>query len=492
MRKGTNEMVQERTTTQFVQRTNVAELQSGPIPDRGISAEVAAHLGIRLEYDSERRISHHYYPYGPSSWKVRALPKSFTVQGGLPNQFFGQDQAVGGKTLIITEGELDCAAVCQAHLNHYKRFYPVVSLASASDMKAPIAQRDWLKSFESVVLLLDSDEAGQSATEKLARIIGIDRVKIGTLPQKDASEALSADPTGKTILQAIWSALPYSPAGVVQGEELWSAYQDRLSTVSIPYPDCMRGINDKTKGMRMGEITLFTSGTGSGKSTLIKEIILHLLYTSDDKIGLVSLEESPGDTIEKLITMVARKKEPSEDEAREAFDKITGGDKFLLLDHQGSVSDSSLTDKIEELCLLGCKYIILDHLTIAVSEGAEGLDGNAATDKVMSDLLKVCKQHNVWLGVISHLRKTSSGGTAFEEGKLASMDDIKGSGSIKQISFDIIAFARNLVADDEQDRNTIHMRVLKSRYTGFTGDAGSAVYNTDTTRLHYVDIEGMF
>ena len=480
-------MVQERTPTKSLQREDVAKLPHSAIPERGISKEVSEHLGIRVGYDSERRISHHYYPYGPNSYKVRTLPKSFTVLGGLPDKLFNQRRDINGKTLVITEGELDCAAVCQAHLNHYKKFYPVVSVASASDSKAPIAQRDWLRSFESVVLLLDGDEAGQKATEKLSRIIGIDRVKIGMLEQKDASEALSVDPSGKSILQAIWNAQPYSPAGVVQGEKLWDAYQDRLATVSVPYPPCMEGINAKTKGMRMGEITLFTSGTGSGKSTLIKEIILHLLYQSDDKIGLVSLEESPGDTIEKLITMVARKKEPNADEAREAFEKITSGDQFLLLDHQGSVSDTSLTDKIEELCLLGCRYIILDHLTIAVSEGAEGLDGNAATDKVMSDLLKICKQHNVWLGVISHLRKTASGGTAFEEGKLASMDDIKGSGSIKQISFDIIAFARNLVAEDEDERNTIHMRVLKSRYSGLTGDAGCAQYNLETTRLQYVD-----
>lgn len=467
-------------------------LGTGPIVDRGISKEVAEHFGVKLEYDSDRNIIRHYYPYGKSSWKIRTLPKSFSVRGGLPDEFFGQAQASGGKTLVIVEGELDCLSVGQAYLNHYKRFYPVVSLASASDQKAPIAQRKWLRSFESVVLLLDNDEAGQKATEKLARIIGIDRVKIGTLSEKDASDALSVDPSGKSILQAIWSALPYSPAGIVQGEELWQAYVDRMNTVSVPYPACMEGINDKTKGMRMGEISLFTSGTGSGKSTLIKEIILHLLYSTEEKVGLVSLEESVGDTAEKLITMVCRKKDPTPEEAREAFDKIVSNDKLLLLDHQGSVSDQSLTDKIEELCLLGCKYIILDHLTIAVSEGAEGLEGNAATDKVMSDLLKVTKQHNVWMGVISHLRKAAGGSKTFEEGKLASMDDIKGSGSIKQISFDIIAFARNLVADDERERNTIKMRVLKSRYTGETGDAGSAWYNPQTTRLSYVRPEDLF
>ena len=99
---------------------------------------------------------------------------------------------------------------------------------------------------------------------------------------------------------------------------------------------------------------------------------------------------------------------------------------------------------------MGCTHIVLDHITIAVSEGTEGLEGNAAIDKVMSDLLKIVKKHNIWLGLVSHLRK-AMGGTSFEEGKLASIDDIKGSGSIKQISFDIIAFARNLVAKAEAE-----------------------------------------
>ena len=63
------------------------------------------------------------------------------------------------------------------------------------------------------------------------------------------------------------------------------------------------------------------------------------------------------------------------------------------------------------------------------------------------------------------------------------IDDIKGSGSIKQISFDIVAFARNLVAENDGERNTIKFRVLKSRFTGLTGDAGAATYDIKTTRL---------
>ena len=55
----------------------------------------------------------------------------------------------------------------------------------------------------------------------------------------------------------------------------------------------------KLFGMRLGEITLFTSGTGSGKSTVVKETILNLLEQSDTKVGLISLEESIGDTATK-------------------------------------------------------------------------------------------------------------------------------------------------------------------------------------------------
>jgi twinkle protein len=254
----------------------------------------------------------------------------------------------------------------------------------------------------------------------------------------------------------------------------------------------LSGLNDKLKGIRHGEITLFTSGTGSGKSTIIKEIILDLLHKTEDRVGLISLEESVGDTAEKFIGMVLKKSlnedtPPAEDELRQGFEQVFGDERLVLLDHQGSVGDDSLIDKIEYMALMGCKYLVLDHITIAVSEGSDGLSGNEAIDKFMSDLLKIVKRHNIWLGLISHLRK-AQGGKAFEDGNIASIDDIKGSGSIKQISFDIIAFSRNLTAADEYERNTVQFRVLKSRFTGKTGDAGAATYDAQTTRLQNKEV----
>jgi twinkle protein len=137
--------------------------------------------------------------------------------------------------------------------------------------------------------------------------------------------------------------------------------------------------------------------------------------------------------------------------------------------------------KIEYLAAIGCKFIYLDHITIAVSE----IDGdvNKAMDKTMSDLLKLCKKFDVWVGVVSHLRKTGIGSISYEQGAEVTEDSLKGSGSLKQIAFQIIAFSRNKYADSAEERNQVKVNVLKNRFTGRTGYAGSAKFNESTGRL---------
>ena len=472
----------------------IADLNSFALASRGISKTIVDHFGIKMAVNSDGSGGSHYYPYTKQgkvvAYKERQLPKDFRIHGEFRDiELFGQANSTGGKTVVITEGELDACAVAQAFYDKYNRVYPVVAIPSASGTKVLLEQRSWLRKFETVILMMDQDEAGQAAVEQAAKIIGAGKVKVAKLPEKDPCDTLLKHGSS-SLLQAYWDAQTWSPAGIVVGEPIWDQFKARQEVESIPYPECLEGLNNKLQGIRHGEITLFTSGTGSGKSTVIKEIALDLLAKTDDKIGLISLEESVGDTAEKFIGMALKRssmdlKSLPDEQLREGFEQVFKNERLVLLDHQGSCSDTSLLDKIEYMALMGCKYLILDHITIAVSEGAEGLGGNEAVDKLMSDLLKIVKKHNVWLGLISHLRKAPGGGKSFEEGNLASIDDIKGSGSIKQISFDIIAFARNLVSEDEAERNTIKFRVLKSRFTGQTGSAGAAVYSTETGRLTY-------
>jgi len=480
------------TATSTNKLAEIMDLNSFAITSRGISKAVVDHFGIKMAVNPDGSGGSHFYPYTKDgkviAYKERQLPKTFYIQGDFKDtELFGQAQAMGGKSLVITEGELDACAVAQAFYDKYGKIYPVVSIPSASGTKVLLEQLSFIRRFETVVLFFDQDEAGQAAVEKAAKIIGAGRAKVAKLLEKDPSDELLKHGSAK-LLQAYWDAQTWSPAGIVVGEPIWDQFKARQEVESIPYPDCLNGLNEKLQGIRHGEITLFTSGTGSGKSTVIKEIALDLLAKTNDKIGLISLEESVGDTAEKFISMSLQRssmdlKAIPDAELRRGFEQVFKDERLVLLDHQGSCSDTSLLDKIEYMALMGCKYLILDHITIAVSEGSEGLGGNEAVDKLMSDLLKIVKKHNVWLGLISHLRKATGGNKSFEEGNLASIDDIKGSGSIKQISFDIIAFARNLVSDNLLERNTIKFRVLKSRFTGQTGSAGAAVYSSETGRL---------
>lgn len=475
---------------------DIKEYRSFPISSRGISQEVVDHFGVKMSVTPEGFPESHFYPYTKNgqvvSYRERKLPKDFIAHGDTKKlELFGQSTpGIGKKRIIITEGELDAMAVAQSMLSCSGKIWgSVVSISSASNLNSLLEQRDFVNQYQEIAICFDMDDAGQSAVDKAAKMFDAGKVFIVKLPEKDPCDVLTKH-GADTLNQAIFNAQVWSPAGIVFGEEVWEKFKARQNVESVPYPTCLNGLNNKLKGLRHGEITLFTSGTGSGKSTVIKEIILDLLAKTDDKVGLISLEESVGDTAEKFISMALKRPvmDPpplSEQELKAGFDQVFGDERLILLDHQGSVGDSSLIDKIEYMALMGCKYLVLDHITIAVSEGSEGLSGNEAIDKVMSDLLKVVKKHNVWLGLISHLRKSQN--KSFEEGNLASIDDIKGSGSIKQISFDIIAFARNLVAEDERERNTIRFRVLKSRFTGQTGDAGAAFYDKQTTRLESTD-----
>jgi len=457
--------------------------------ERNIYLQVAEHYGVKVSYDLDGNIDAHYYPFYADDklcgYKVRRLPKDFSSIGTVRGGLFGQQLYSGGPRLVITEGELDAMSVQSAWFKKYKTFYPVVSLRSASSVKDLIKERDWIRNFNEVILWLDNDDAGREATKEAARIIGYDKIKIAKSNEKDASDLWIKDPD--KVLKTIYDSVEYTPAGILTKDQLWHQLEKYNEIESVPYPDYMEGLNDKLKGMRFGEITLWTSGTGSGKSTLLREIAIDLLEKTDDKIGIISLEESPAETARKMAGMAINRNPANEeipiDDLKKGFDRIFDSDRVLVLDHQGSISDGSIMDFLEYMCLSGCKYLFVDHITILASEGAEGLTGNEAIDKIMNDLLRLVKKHEVWIGLISHLRKTDNKGRSFEEGKLPSMDDIRGSGSIKQISMDIIAFARNVGSDNPEERNTIKTKVLKCRYTGLTGPSGSLYYDFDTGRL---------
>lgn len=482
----------------------VQELPIRGVKERDLPMDVMELYGVHTEINADGSLGSRYYPWYQggeiTTYKQKTPEKKFFLHGDTrilnrqKTELFGQHLFKGGqKTLIITEGEDDCLAMQRAYLKKYKRPFPVVSVFNSNDVQTVVKNIEWVNSFEKVILWGDNDknDAGKKLMDQVAKVIGPAKAHlVYEHKHKDANEALIKEGF-EYLISAVWNAQPFQPAGFVRGEELWTKFQERKEVECLEYPKCLSGINKKLKGMRKGEIVLFVSGTGSGKTTVTKEIMLQIIADESQTLGIMSLEEDVGETVQKLIEMYIGKdvdsdNPPTESEQRAAFDYLFGHGRVIVLDHQGSVSDDSLIDKMRAMCAMGINNIILDHITIAVSEGNDNLSGNEAIDKMMSDLLKLVKGWPVWLGVISHLRKVGAGGKSFEEGHMPSMDDIKGSGSIKQICFDIIAFSRDMTHESERERNTISIMVLKARRTGKTGPAGRAYYDWKTKRLNKI------
>jgi len=463
------------------------------LKNRKISKAVCEFFGFKVGSNGDGKVDRHFYPNSAGGYKIRYTKDKKFAATGDTSGIYGIDKfAPGGRRLVITTGELDMASVAEASLNRYGKIYPVITAGSDQYTDRLLEHREWIRSFEEVVIMFDQDESGQKAQEKAIKIVGMDKAKVCVFTEKDPN-ALLLKQGWEALMSTIFNAQPYVPGGIMTRDALWNALVEYNSIESIPFPACLQGPQQKTKGKRYGEISLFISGTGSGKSTLLREDALNTLETTEDKIGWLAFEEGPAESARKFAGMALQRNPANElltlDDLKPGFDRVFGDDRVMVLDHQGSMSDESVIDKLEYMCLAGCRHIYIDHITILVSEGVEGLHGNEAQDKIMNDLLRLVKRYPVWIGLVSHLRKTTNekGNTSFEQGRLPSLDDIKGSGSIKQISMDIIAFARNMTDEDEMVRNTIKMSVLKCRFTGLTGPVSGARYNFETGRLNPID-----
>ena len=83
--------------------------------------------------------------------------------------------------------------------------------------------------------------------------------------------------------------------------------------------------------------------------------------------------------------------------------------------------------------------------------------------------------------VVSHLKRPE--GKGHEEGAATSLAQLRGSGSIAQLSDIVIGGERNGQAEDPTVRNTTHLRVLKNRFSGQTGPACRLLYTKATGRM---------
>jgi len=480
----------------------VQSLSSTAIDSRGITQETAQRFGVKTEYDEKTGLPiKYYFPYYKGSeivgYKVReeAAKIFYSVGNTAGADLFGQQLVgEGGKLVIITEGEFDALAASQMLRDGGKQ-YKVLSLPTGAKVKPFKDNLEYLETFETVMLNLDNDEKGIQCTEEAVQVFQPGRVKVMTLPVKDANDMIMTGRKSVEYLRAIQAAKTYRPDGIVQLADTWDLMFDSNSQESIPYP--WTGLNDKLYGMRTREIITLTSGSGMGKSAVTRELTHHLLKNTTDNIGVLALEESVQRTawgivsIEANLPLSIREERFGVDkqEIKRAFDATIGTGRIFTLDHFGSTSEDTLLSRVRYMIKsLDCKWIILDHLSIVVSSLDEG-DERKTIDSIMTKLRQLVEETDSGLILVSHLRR-AQGDKGHEQGIEVSLTHLRGSQSIGQLSDAVIALERNQQSDDDKESNLTTVRVLKNRYAGLVGKACSLFYDKDTGRLSEIqDVE---
>ena len=485
----------EYEVSDYLKQSNYAE-----IIDRNIREQTCKRYGVTVKMDSVGNITNHYYPYHDKqgakiATKTRYTKlKEFSLQGNTKlSGLFGEHLFNKNKYIIITEGELDCLSAYQMFkTDRYET--PVVSIkngitSAVKDIKGSL---DWVEQFDNVIINFDNDEQGREGALKVAELFSPGKCKILHLPNeyKDASDCLSKNKI-QVYTKAFWDAKLYAPDGIINANILFDEITKPTLKSFVQYP--FEGINKLTYGIRPAELITFTAGSGLGKTQVMREIVHHMIKSTKDNIGLLMLEETPVITSKGLMSVEANQRlhlpdvHVSKEEMKTYFDATVGTGRVFMFDHFGSNSIDNIVSRVRYLAKgLDCKYIIIDHVSIIVSDQSHG-DERRALDEIMTRLRTLVQETGVSMIVVSHLRRPD--GKGHEEGAATSLSQLRGSASIGQLSDMVIGLERDAQNDDPEIRNTTRVRVLKNRFAGLTGPCCNLQYDVDTGRLKEVNLD---
>jgi KaiC/GvpD/RAD55 family RecA-like ATPase len=470
---------------------------------RGISDSTLEFFGTRVYLNSEDEVESRLYPVhrggNLEGFKIREVPKTFRSKGlvSKKSDLFGQEKFKGTpdkKYLLITEGEEDAMAAFQM-LEEYRvnkngtHVISVVSPVIGGNASAQIQENfNFINSYDYVILGLDSDAAGKSATDKMLKVLPKGKTKVMSMRLKDANEYLMQGKSQEFITD-FYNAERIVPVGVLPSDRLYERILEQSKVFKMPFPPFMGRLNELLPGgLQLGHIVNIAAGTGIGKTSLVNEMVYHWVFNSPHLVGVVSMELDAGQYGEVILSRHVKRKialfdnqedklsylksEDLRDKAKDLWVDQDGNPRFYLLDNRdGTVEE--IQEVIQELVQgCGCKVIILDPL----QDVLDGLS-NEEQSLFMKWAKGFIKSHGISFVFINHMRKSDT----------VSENDVMGSSTITKSASINILLKRDKESECNITRNTTTITVPKNRIYGLTGHGGAIYYDNSTHTLHNLD-----
>lgn len=480
---------------------------------RGIRPETNKFFGVVYECSQEtglpiKQFVPTTFDSGHVGYKTRLFPKDFSHpvgEVGSKCDLIGSFRFVnGGKYVVVCAGEVDFLSAFQM-LRDYQvskgsdeKYDPIAcvtpTVGEGGCGKQIQGNYKFLDKFERIVVCFDNDAAGKAAVEKITPLLPRGKVYIMTPRYKDPNDYLTKGKEREFVTD-FYNAKKHTPAGIVASTEIYKEVVQRSLLERLPFPPFLEKLNKMLSGgITYGFIVNILAGSGSGKSCLINQCVTFWAKDCNILTGVVSLEADSAAYGENLLSQYAGNKlalisdknekhsvvtsEYMETKAKELFSYEDGSPRMYILDDRGDYSE--LQSKVEELITsFGVKVIVFD----VISDVFAGLSIEEV-DKQMKWQKNIVKQYNVILINISHTRKSGGGQKAASQGAFLTEEATIGSGTQYRSAGINISLQRDKTNEDDVERNTTQVYLLKSRDTGVTGLACEIFYENETHTLY--------
>ena len=457
--------------------------------DRRLRAGDLDHFGIKIgmsEGDGKTP-TFHYYPYTKNGevvgYKVRHIEtkRMWSVGNQRDVDLFGWKEAVGtgAKRLIVFEGELDCASA-QVILSRYtpaqwtENTPAVVSLPHGAGSAAKDLTRlskDINSRFKEVVLCFDDDEAGRKAVGEVCKVMP--EVTSVVLPLKDANDCL-VNGKGKATYKALtFNATKIKNTSLVFGESLHESAREQAKFGELSWP--WSWLQDKTRGVRLGETIYIGGGVKMGKSEVLNTIAAHFIEEDGVKVFMAKPEEANKKTYKLLAGKVEGKMfhDPNVPFDYEAYDRageVLGG-KLAMVNLYQHLGWETLKADIYEAHSWGAKVVMIDPIT-NLTNGMESGDANVQLQAISQELAAMALDLGLVVFIFCHL-KSPSFGKDHEHGGQVLSSQFAGSRAMMRSCNLMLGIQGDKSPElDPHERNTRELVLLEDREFGQTGKFG--------------------
>lgn len=363
------------------------------------------------------------------------------------------------RQIIITEGQIDCMTLTE------------VGIPNAVSMPAGVNNLDWidthwdyLMSFDTIVLAFDQDKAGDTCVAQVSKRLGIERCKIVKFDENDIND-LWNNGYDEDDIKKIFAGAEYIPNDSVSAlgssrEATKKYFKEKEENQGIKF-----FLNGVDLPQRLGDLTIWSGYSGSGKTTILNQQMLHIATESNHRICYASFEQSR-EELEIIFTRQING-EVNNDTIDKTMDFLE--DKFYWYNYETPTNPNDIfTAFTYAMKRYGCDIFVIDNL-ITCGLGEEDKDAIIA---FVNSLKNFCKKNKVSIHLVAHSRKSQKDDN---ESTIPGKHTVRGHSSITDVCMNGLTVWRNPVPVQDREAEMLFdgvIQVWKERDEGSLGKTG--------------------